>query len=189
MKKLKFLSIFLFTSVLLTSCSDDDDNIPEPVNEEEVITDVTLTFTNKAGEETVYTYTDPQYRDNSYTAPVIMLNSGETYDVEANFYNNSNPNDPEVVTEEITEEKNDHFLVYNFDAAEINLTRTDGAKTTDDNNVQIGLFTKWVAGDAAIGTAQVSLIHQPTNKDTTDPNGSYTGGETDAEVSFAVEIQ
>ncbi|MDR6299745.1 hypothetical protein [Mesonia maritima] len=189
MKNLKFMALFLAAVPFISSCSDDDDGSPEIINEEEVITDVSLTFTNESGDETTYTYTDPQYRDENYVAPTIQLTSGETYQVEANFYNNSNPNDPEVITEEIMEERDDHFLTYDFVDAEINLTRTDGEQSTDSDGIKIGLSTQWIAGSAENGEVVVSLIHQPTEKITNPAEGSFTGGETDAQVTFALEIQ
>ena len=45
MKKMKFLSMTLLATIVLSSCSNDDDNVPTVVNEEEVITTITATFT------------------------------------------------------------------------------------------------------------------------------------------------
>jgi len=189
MKNFKILALFLVIAPFISSCSSDDDNTPPVINEEEVITDVTLTFTNGSEETTTYTFTDPQFRDENYIAPVITLTSGETYQVETNFFNNSDPNDPEVITEEIEEERDDHFLTYGFTTDEVVLTRTDGALSTDSDGIQIGLSTQWVAGNPVSGDVVVSLIHQPTEKNTDPAEGSVTGGETDVEVTFDLEIQ
>jgi len=183
------LALFLAIVPFISSCSSDDDNTPEIINEEEVITDVTLTFTNAAEGSVTYTYTDEQYRDDSYVAPVISLTSGETYEVETNFYNNSDPEDPELVTEEVEEESDDHFLTYGFSNADVELTRTDSAISTDSDGVQIGLSTEWVAGAAGTGSVLVSLVHQPTEKITEPADGAVVGGETDAAVTFELEIQ
>ena len=188
MKNLKILALFLAIVPFVSSCSSDDDS-PEIINEEEVITDVTLTFTNATEGTVTYTYTDEQYRDDSYVTPVISLTSGETYEVEANFYNNSDPDDSELITEEIEEEKDDHFLTYGFSDAEVEFTRTDGDISTDSDGIQIGLSTQWIAGTAGTGDVVVSLIHQPTEKITDPEEGSVVGGETDAEVTFSLEIQ
>jgi len=189
MKNLKILALFLAIAPFISSCSSDDDSSPSVINEEEVITDVTLTFTNATEGTTTYTFTDPQFRDENYVAPVITLTSGETYQVEAGFFNNSDPSDPEVITEEIEEERNDHFLTYGFTTDEIELTRTDDATSTDSDGIQIGLSTQWVAGNTGSGDVVVSLIHQPTEKNTDPAEGSVTGGETDVEVTFDLEIQ
>ena len=42
MKTLKNLSLLFISALVFTACSSDDDN-PEPVNEEEVITTLTAT--------------------------------------------------------------------------------------------------------------------------------------------------
>ncbi len=187
MKTVKFLAFFFIAGLSLTSCSDDDDNSPEVVNEEEVISDVSITFTDEGGASTTYTYTDPLYREDSYVDPEIHLISGETYTVKMNFYNNSDPEDPEVVTDEIREEKDDHFLEFAFQGANVTVSRVD-EDTIDSNDVKIGLTTRWTAGDASQGSTTVTLIHQPETKDTSNPNGSHTGGETDAQVTYALVI-
>src|SRR5690606_13005404 len=187
MKTIKFLALLFVAAMALNSCSDDDDN-PEVVNEEEVITDVAVTITGDTGTSKTYTYTDPQYRPEGYVDPKIELASGKTYTAEMNFYNNSNPDDPEVITEEIREEKDDHFLQFAFEGANVTVARVDD-DTIDSNGIKIGLRTNWTAGAASEGSVTVTLIHQPETKDTTDPNGSHTGGETDAQVSFALIIQ
>ena len=66
---------------LFQSCNDDDDPVPE--NEEELITTLTMTFTNTTDATDVVT---AQFRDldgDGGNAPVIMnptLTSGATYD-------------------------------------------------------------------------------------------------------------
>lgn len=188
MKNTKLILCLFIASLTLASCSDEVDN-PKPVNETEVISDVTLTFTNTDGEATTYTYTDPKYRNNDYLEPTITLQSGKTYDVAANFYDKSDPDKVVDKTTEIIEEKDDHFVEFRFSGANIALTRTDGDETTDSNGIKIGLFSKWTAGNPAEGTVQETLIHQPESKDTSNPNGNHTGGETDAQVTYDLVIQ
>ena len=48
MKNVKFLATAIFATVLFVSCSNDDDT-PEPVNEEEVITTLTVTLSPNGG--------------------------------------------------------------------------------------------------------------------------------------------
>ncbi len=52
MKTLKNLSILFMSALVFTACSNDDDN-PEPVNEEEVITTLTATLIPETGGTTV----------------------------------------------------------------------------------------------------------------------------------------
>ena len=187
MKNLKFIALCITATAFITSCSSDD-SAPKVINEEEVITDVSLSFSNEAGEITTYTFTDPQYRDENYVAPLISLISGEAYQVEANFYNKSNPGDPELLTEEIQEERDDHFLTYAFTEVNVDLSRTDGSLSTDNNGIQIGLSTQWLAGSTGNGAVTLKLIHQATEKVTTPAEGSFSGGETDVQVSFDMEV-
>lgn len=187
MKKLKFIALYILVVASIFSCSSDD-STPKVINQEEVITDVSLSFSNEAGEVFIYSFTDPQYRAEDYVAPVISLESGKTYQVEANFYNISNPEEPELLTEEIQEERDDHFLTYDFTEVHVDLSRTDGPLSTDSDGVQIGLSTQWIAGEAGNGTLILKLIHQATEKITTPAEGSFTGGETDVQVIFEIEI-
>ncbi len=186
MKVLKYLFLIALFSVV--SCTVD--GIPKQVNETEVISDVTLTFTNAQGQSVSYTYTDPRYRNKNYTSPVIVLKSGQTYTVSTHFYNKSNPDEIEDVTQEVVEEKDDHFLEFRFFKASVNLTRTDEPKTTDSNGIPIGLFTQWKAGTPTQnGAVQVTLIHKPLTKSVQNPEGNHTGGETDAQVIFELHIK
>lgn len=186
MKTIPFTLFSLLFLTLITSCSDDD--APEIINEEEVITDVTLTFVNEANETQTYTYTDPSYRDENYQEPVIMLKPGSTYQVELQFFNKSNPQDIEDITNEVREERNDHFVTYAFGQVAVDLTRNDSASGIDAAGIPIGLNTIWETQTAGNGTLVVKLIHEPTLKDVTNPMGSFTGGETDVEVAFQIQI-
>ena len=42
MRNFKTITTAIFASLLFIACSNDDDNTPEPVNEEEVITTLTV---------------------------------------------------------------------------------------------------------------------------------------------------
>ncbi len=188
MKTIKILSILFISVLSFTACSSDDD-LPQVINEEEVITDVSLEITNATGETAVYTFTDPQYRDETYVSPVILLEENATYMVEARFYNKSNPNNPEDITAEIKEERNAHFVTYAFANANVDLERTDGADAIDSDGIPIGISTKWTTNATASGEMVVRLIHEAEVKDITNPNGSVVGGETDVEAIFDLEIE
>jgi len=188
-KNFKIAAIAIIAAVAFSACSDDDDGNPEPVNESEVITDVTLTFTGEDGSSEIYTFKGPQYRGDNYVDPVIDLTSNEVYNVEANFFDRSNPDDPETITSEVMEESDAHFLEYDFNGVDIELTRTDGEMSTDSDGVQIGLSTEWVAQSASEGQVTVTLIHEASSKDTSNPNGDHEGGETDAMVDFGLNVQ
>lgn len=188
MKLFKSSLLLCFLSLCLISCSEDND-IPKPVNQHEVISDVTLSFTDAKGETATYTYTDPRYREQDYTTPVIQLDTGEVYQVSVKFLDKTDPAHVEDITAEVIEEKDDHFVEYGFTSVQLDLIRTDNAETTDSNGVQIGIHTQWTPLEAGQGQVQVTLIHQPESKDTSNPNGDHTGGETDAQVRFDLVIK
>lgn len=188
MKTLKYIFFFSLFSPLLSSCLSDD-HIPKQVNETEVISDVSLEFTNSKDKKFTYSYTAPKYRSEDYKDPIITLKSGETYQVSTHFYDRSNPDEIEDVTQEVSEEKDDHFLEFKFYNTAIALIRTDQEETTDRNEIPIGLFTQWTAGSPAKGSVRITLIHEPTKKKVDPPIGAHSGGETDAQVDIDLTIK
>ncbi|PTD13647.1 hypothetical protein [Flavobacterium columnare] len=89
-KQIKFYALALVTALTFSSCSNDDDT-PEPVNEEELITTVTAIYTPVGGGPAVTL----QYKDldgEGANAPVITVSSAfaknKTYNGTVTF----NPN-------------------------------------------------------------------------------------------------
>ena len=152
--------------------SDVDDHD----HEEEVITGARLTFNGS----TTYSFSDPDGEGgNNPTIDTIRLKVDSTYSVSVSVWNETE--DPEHdVTEEISEEKEEHILCFSPTGVGLNITRTD----TDANNYEVGLTSSWEATSAGIGAVTVSLKHQPGSKD-----GTCTPGETDIEVVFPVVIE
>ena len=174
---------FLFATLLLSSCSDDD---PEPTNEEEVITTlvVDLTPANGSGASAVQLKFYDADGDGS-TAPVItpgvgQLKAGVTYTAAITLFNETE-NPVGNVTDEIKEEKNAHLLCFTAAGTDVAVSYLD----KDDNNLPIGLSSSWIAGAAgSAGTVRVVLRHQPGVK-----NGECPGpGESDMDVTFPVQV-
>lgn len=190
MKIFKISLCLLFVSLFAVSCSDDDSSDPDPVNQKAVITDLTMTVTDQDGNSTDYTYTDPEYRDNDYVNPVIKLNAGETYDVEFNTYNNSDPANPVLKTTKLKQLKNLHFITYDFQGIDIDFSRTDGPDSTHDegDDYKVGLLTQWITGAAADGSVSVVLHHDATTTSNMPATGSATGGKIGVQHTFPVEI-
>jgi len=109
--------LFLFASTIIVSCSDDDD-APEVENELEVITDVTLIFTNVADPTNVVEARaqDPDgigveeleilddirlFTDTEYTLTYEILNALDEDDVED-------------IGDEILDEDDEHQLFFSF---------------------------------------------------------------------------
>ena len=105
MKNLKSLSILLFASLLFVACSNDDEN-PEPVNEEEVITTMTVTLLPNGGGTPVTLQTRDLDGDGPNAPTVTVsgnLTAGATYNGSIVLLNETE--DPaENITEEVQEE-------------------------------------------------------------------------------------
>ncbi len=190
MKKLKFLSMFLFTGALITSCSSDDDALPEPVNEEELITTLMVTLTPDDGGETVLlSYRDldgdgpnPPVTDISgnlsantmYSGNVKVLNELET--------------PVEDITEEVEEEGDEHQFFYTLGSS---LDATVSYNDVDEDGMPVGIEFDLETGDASTGNLTVTLRHEPNKTATgvSEGNIANAGGDTDVEATFNIEIE
>jgi len=185
MKSIKILTIAIIAS-LLYSCTDDDDASPStPItpNEEELITTVRLNFMDTSGVTTTYEFNDPD--GDGGNAPVIdtiILDKSETYDLNTEFLDASDPNDIEDITTEIRDEDDEHLVCYTTSAVDglsVSIIDTDGT-------YDVGLSAVVLTTDTASsinGTLKVTLKHQPGVKD-----GTCAPGETDVEVDFPVRF-
>jgi len=173
-------TLLLLLPVLFYSCSED----PKPVNEEELITTLTVDLTPIGGGDAIqlkfYDEDGAGAIDPSITPILALLTAGKTYDAELTLKNESVvPADD--ITLEIEEEKNDHLFCFVASGTDV----TIGYNDEDENTNPIGLSTTWTAGNAGSeGTVKITLRHQPGTKD-----GSCPGtGDTDIEVTFNVQI-
>ena len=181
---MKFLKYALLASTLIfASCSDDDDNTPDPVNDEEVIT--TLTVTLDSGSETVVMQYQDLDGDGSNAAVVTVsgsLNANTIYDGSIVLLNETE--DPaENITEEVEEEDLDHQFFYTVGSG-LNVT-TDYADADSMGN-PLGLSFILTTSEASSGALTFTLRHEP-NK----PNDGLetAGGETDIDVTFDVIVE
>ncbi len=183
MKNNLFKVAFLATAAVFISCEDDD---PQAVNEEEVITTVEYKLVNSADPNDEVTFTSTDNDGEGPNAPVLNvsgpLTAGATYTGTVEFLNELET-PVEDITEEVLEEADEHEVFYVVNTADVSIAKTD----TDDDGNPLGLDTTVTVGTAGAGTLTVVLRHEP-NK----PNdGSLTdaGGETDVEVTFSVTVQ
>jgi hypothetical protein len=180
MKKVKYLTISIFAIALFASCSDDD--VPEPVNEEEVITTLTVTLDSGSG-SVVMQYQDldgdgpdagtvtvsgPLSANTSYDGSIVLLNETE---------------DPaENVTEEIEEEDLDHQFFYTVGSG---LDVTTEYTSFDSAGNELGLTFLLNTAGASSGGLTFTLRHEPNKPNT---GLADAGGETDIEVTFNVAV-
>ena len=182
--KLQISFIAFSMLVFIASCKKDEDEVTNPpiVNEEEVITTLTLQFTETSGAEDPFTVTfrDPDGDGGlapdifesitltgglSYTCSILLLNETET------------PAD--TISLEVLAEADEHLFCFEVTGADLDIARTDS-----DGEFEVGLESLWTAGALSSGTVMVTLKHQPGIKD-----GTCEVGDTDVEVEFDVVIE
>ncbi|MCG1036705.1 type 1 periplasmic binding fold superfamily protein [Polaribacter sargassicola] len=185
MKSIKHILI-LASIILATACSNDDD--PEVVNEEELITTVTVTLTSQEdGTEIVLNSVDLD--GDGPNEPVVtggVLAANTIYTGSTKVLNETE--DPaEDITEEVLEEGVDHQFFYSFANSLAIATYTDA----DENGDPIGITFTLSTSSAGSENLTVSLIHEPnkSGEGVIDGNITNADGETDAEVTFPLTIE
>lgn len=197
--KSNYLALLLLATMgFMASCSDDDD-APEAENEEEVINEVTLTFTPAAGGTPLsFTYNDP---DGEGTAAAeqddIVLAANTIYSMSITFKNTVGDNN-EDITEEVEEEGHEHQIFFGWTGAlfsnptglgNIGAGNQDNPvnyQDTDLDGLPIGLETVWETDEPTSGTFRIMLKHQPDIKTATS---SSEDGESDVDLQWNIEIQ
>ncbi|MBU2948420.1 type 1 periplasmic binding fold superfamily protein [Zobellia uliginosa] len=186
MKKIKLFSALVLAGSLFVACSDDDDSTPEIVNEEEIITTVTVTLSPEddgtdvtlqlqdldgdgSGEQ-VYTVSGSLVANMVYDGSIVLLNETES--------------PAEDITEEVEEESDEHQFFYTVESG-LDLT-TEYANFDGDGN-PLGTEFTLTTGEASSGTLTFTLRHEPTKPN--DGTLADAGGETDVEAMFSVEIE
>ena len=181
---MKFLKYALLASTLIfASCSDDDDNTPDAVNDEEVIT--TLTVTLESGSDTVVMQYQDLDGDGPDAATVTVsgsLNANTTYDGSIVLLNETE--DPaENITEEVEEEDLDHQFFYTVGSG-LDVDAEYGDADSEGNPLGINFILN--TGVASSGGLTFTLRHEPNKPNTGLENA---GGETDIEVTFDVTVE
>ncbi|MBT8245284.1 MAG: type 1 periplasmic binding fold superfamily protein [Winogradskyella sp.] len=189
MKNLKLSLLLLLASIFTFSCSDDDN--PEAVNEEEVITTLRLTLTPQGGGTAIVLQSQDLDGDGP-NPPVItpmsaQLSANTTYDAIVQVFNElETPADN--ITLEVAEEDDEHQFFYEFTgAANSSASYTDA----DADGNPVGITTTISSGVVSTGNAlTVTLIHEPQKDAAGVSSGDITnaGGETDVEVTFSYDV-
>ncbi|MBT8206285.1 MAG: type 1 periplasmic binding fold superfamily protein [Eudoraea sp.] len=184
MKTIKAILSLALVSVLFISCSNDDDT-PDPVNEEELITTMTITLTPQAGggdivlqsqdldgdgpNAPVVTVSGPLAASATYTGTIVLLNETE--------------NPPEDITEEVEEEAEEHQFFYQVTGSITGVTYSD----QDGNGNPVGLTFELTTGAVGGATLNATLRHEP--KKPNDGTLADAGGETDITQTFTLTVQ
>lgn len=185
------LLAFLGMNIMMISCDDD---VPAAEDEEEIITDVILTFTSGTTVITAKAQ-DPDGegpQDLTVTEqPTLAANTQYIMTITL-----ENSIEGESITEEVEEEAGEHMFFFGFTdglftspAGNGNLDARGDAvnyNDQDSNGLPLGLSTTWTTGDAGTGTLRVVLKHQPDLKTATSTS---TDGSSDVDLTWNVTIQ
>lgn len=185
MKNVTQLLLLLFAIVLVISCRDSAD-IPEDIHEHDEIEKLVLTAVNK---------NNPQDRQTiNYIGGIadkkLTLLAGQTYDVSLDFLVKHNDH-YDSVNEEIAQEKDEHFITYEFAGTDITILRRDNDVVRTDGQ-RLGLRTEWQVNSITNNANTViKLVHLPAvaqqNFPTaTNQQGKTTGGETDVNAVIGI---
>jgi hypothetical protein len=186
MKSIKHILVLASIIISAASCSDDN---PIAVNEEELITTVTVTLISQDdGTEIVLNSVDLD--GDGPDAPVVTVSgnlAANTIYTGATEVLNETENPAEDITEEVLEEGVDHQFFYTFSNGLASTAYTD----SDENGDPIGLNFTLTTTNSGSENLTVSLIHEPNKNGSGVVDGSITNadGETDAEVTFTLTIE
>jgi len=182
MKTIKLLTLFALGTILLNSCSDDDEN-PDPVNEEETITTIIVTLSGGMNGDIILRSQDLD--GDGPNAPVITVSN----DLEGNItytgaiqFLNETESPAEDITEEVEEEDDEHQVIYSSTGSIGGVATTD----VDGNGNALGLDFELSTNTAGPATLTVTLRHEPTKPN--DGTLAGAGGETDATATFDLLI-
>lgn len=189
MKTLKNLSILFISALVFTACSNDDDN-PEPVNEEEVITTLTATLAPVGGGATLTLQTRDLDGDGP-NDPVVSVSgafaASTTYNGTLNLLNETE-SPTESINVEIEEEDDEHQFFYQV----TNSLATFAYADFDGDSNPVGLeFIVTTGATTGTGTLTITLRHEPNKSATGVSEGdiSNAGGETDIQAVFNISVE
>ena len=187
MKNLKILALALTATLSLSSC-DRDDEKAVVVNEGELITTVTATFTPQGGGNSItLQYKDPDGEGGD--DPIITISGpfarNTTYNGALTFKNElTNP--ATDITPEIIAEGTDHQVFYQKSGTLNPFTYGTAASNFDSNGKVIGLQSVFVTTGEASGNLTITLRHRLNKNAANVAAGDITNaaGSTDVEVTF-----
>ncbi|MDO6473194.1 type 1 periplasmic binding fold superfamily protein [Maribacter sp. 1_MG-2023] len=180
-KTLKTVLALSLMATVMTSCSSDDDT-PEIINEEEIITTLTVTLTSANGTATLQSQ---DLDGDGPNAPVITadnLTANTTYTGSIELLNETE-SPAEDITEEVEEEADEHQFFFSLNGSLTDVTYSD----EDGDGNPIGLEFELTTGDAGSGSITITLRHEPTKPN--DGTLADAGGETDIAQTFTVVVE
>ncbi len=185
MKNILNLTILFSSILLIFSCRGND--IPEDIHEHEEIEKVTLTVTEKGNTANVQNIT---YIGGNSDSP-LTLENGKTYSVSVDFFHKHDDHYHSML-DEMIEEKDHHFITYEFGGITADLIRTTNDVMRSDGK-KLGLKTEWTIKSVPVSAKVfIKLYHQSVTVDDHFPSasnqqGKVTGGEADADIKIDIQ--
>jgi hypothetical protein len=197
MKNLKTSLLTIVAILAISSCSKDDETIvtPDPINEEEVITTVTIIYTPVTG--TAVTLQSRDLDGDGPNPPIVTVSGtfalNTTYNGDIVVLNET-VTPAENISTAILAEAVDHQFFYQKTGSLPMFTYTPIAESQgnfDTNGKPLGIKTKFITTTAATGTLKVTLRHEGNKSAANVANGDITNatGATDFEVIFPISVQ
>ncbi|MBS1581367.1 MAG: type 1 periplasmic binding fold superfamily protein [Bacteroidetes bacterium] len=186
---MKTALLLLLAASAITGCKKDDETpaTPAPVNENEVLTTLRITFVDQgSGPVKVWEFRDVDGDGGApptITADTLLTNAA--YHASLLLLNESvSPVD--TASHEVWDENTLHQFFYQVNGANIAFTYADA----DDNGHPVGLTTDVSTTDPSTGTVKVTLRHEPDKGAPGVAAGNITnaGGSTDLEVTFPAVV-
>lgn len=181
-KKTFFKNALILGAFALVTVSCSDDEAPDEINEEEVITTMNVTLTGGGSTVTLQTQDLDGDGPDEPVISVEALAANTTYTGSIELLNETE--DPaEDITEEIEEEDDEHQFFFATGGSISEVTYDD----MDDDGNPIGLEFTLTTGDAGSGTLTITLRHEPTKPN--DGTLEDAGGSTDIATTFTVTVE
>ncbi|MBO0952467.1 hypothetical protein J2I46_28040 [Fibrella sp. HMF5405] len=172
--------------LMLAGCNKATE--PQPADENELITTVTLRFTEQGTTNTqAFTFQDKD--GDGGAAPTrfdsVTLTANKSYSLTVEVLDESKtPTDN--ITNEIKDKQDEHLFVYTATPGTL-LAYTYGDK--DSRNFPIGLAGTATTGSAGTGLLNVRLRHQPPINGVAVKNGTVTPGSDDVNLNFPLTVR
>ena len=183
---MKILKYALLAIPFLYFSCDDDNDTPEPINEEEVITTMIVTLVNHQNGSDVVTMQTQDLDGDGPNEPVITvsgpLTAGTSYAGSIVWLNEME--DPaEDITLEIVEEQDEHQVFFSAMDLAVDFAYVD----FDSNGFPVGTQFTLTTTNAGTGTVTITLIHEPVKPN--DGTVDTAGGSIDIQTSFPVTVE
>ena len=182
----KIFALSLISSITILSCRNSDD-IPEDIHEHEEIEKMELKIVDQSNTNDTLTV--------NYIGGVadkkIVLENGKSYFVDIDFFVGHDGH-YDSVEHELEEERDEHFITYQFAGVNVNVLRRSDDIIRNDGK-KLGLRTLWTVNSVPnLANVNIKLVHGATSVDDHSPSptnqlGTTVGGGSDVNALIGIE--